>query len=653
MRAVQLARTVSITFGLLLPALAAAHPLDPLTADEIRVAAQVARTDARFARAQFASILLDEPAKADVIAWRPGTTLARQARLVVMTPASVFEVVTDLTARRLVSATERKGVEPPVMMSEFEAAKVVLTHPEFRAALAKRGVTDPEKVFCSPMTAGYFAIPEHAGKRIIKVGCYDLRRTTTNMWGWPIERLYAVVDLRERKVLSVADAGVVPIADREQNFTEAAAGTLRAARKPTVMAQPQGANVVINGNEISWGNWRFHARVDGRVGTVISVARWQDGARLRSVLYQGYVSEMFVPYMDADYGWYSRTYFDTGEYGAGTMATPLKPGIDCPATAAFLPTTFGDDKGEPITTPNALCIFERGTGDPIWRHAEPLNQTYEGRANVELVVRMAAAVGNYDYLFDWVFNDAAEIEVRVGATGIDSLKGVNTRSMADPTAAEDTRYGTLVAPNLVAVNHDHYFNFRLDLDVDGSANSFNQDTYRPVTLPADSPRRSIYVVEPRIAASEKAAELDTGHEPSKFRVMNESQTNEVGNAVSYEVLVANHAKLLLDPDDWPAKRAGFLQHDIWVTPYAPSERYAGGEYMFQSTGSDGLPVWTAGDRPIRNQDIVVWVNMGMHHLTRAEDLPVMPTIWHSFKLRPHNFFNRNPAIDLRKDGEDR
>ena len=66
--------------------------------------------------------------------------------------------------------------------------------------------------------------------------------------------------------------------------------------------------------------------------------------------------------------------------GAGTMATPLKPGVDCPATAAFLPSTFGDDKGEPITTPNSLCIFERANGDPIWRHAESLNQTYEGRA---------------------------------------------------------------------------------------------------------------------------------------------------------------------------------------------------------------------------------------------------------------------------------
>jgi primary-amine oxidase len=90
-----------------------------------------------------------------------------------------------------------------------------------------------------------------------------------------------------------------------------------------------------------------------------------------------------------------------------------------------------------------------------------------------------------------------------------------------------------------------------------------------------------------------------------------------------------------------------------VTPYVPAERYAGGEYMFQSTGSDGLAAWTARDRPIRNQDIVLWVNIGMHHLTRAEDLPVMPMIWHSFKLRPHNFFYRNPAIDLRKDSDDR
>jgi primary-amine oxidase len=123
--------------------------------------------------------------------------------------------------------------------------------------------------------------------------------------------------------------------------------------------------------------------------------------------------------------------------------------------------------------------------------------------------------------------------------------------------------------------------------------------------------------------------------------------------VSYEVLTVNHAQLLLDPDDWPARRARFLQHDVWVTPYEPEERYAGGQYIFASHGEDGLAVWAAQDRVIRNQDLVVWINLGMHHLTRAEDLPVMPTIWHSFKLRPHNFFDRNPALDLGMEAANR
>ena len=91
------------------------------------------------------------------------------------------------------------------------------------------------------------------------------------------------------------------------------------------------------------------------------------------------------------------------------------------------------------------------------------------------------------------------------------------------------------------------------------------------------------------------------------------------------------------------------EKSVAPTPFTASERYAGGDYIFMSKGDDGLPVWAARDRAIRNQDIVMWVNLGMHHLTRAEDLPVMPTVWHSFRLRPHNFFDRNPAIDLRND----
>jgi primary-amine oxidase len=625
----------------------AVHPLDPLTAEELRVAVQVARSDARIGGALFPSVVLDEPAKAAVLAWQPGQALARKARVQALTATRAYELLVDLSGRQVLSVTEIHNGEPSITLSEIESLTLVLSNPQFKAGLQKRGITDFSKVFCAPFSPGYYGDPAQDGRRLVKVGCFDTRRSTTNMFGWPIERLYALVDLRLHEVLSVSDTGVVPIADGDLNYGEHAVGPLRDPRKPTLLSQPLGTNIRVAGHDISWGNWRFHVRVDPRVGTTISLASWHDAQAWRSVLYQGYLSEMFVPYMDADYGWQSRTYFDTGEYGAGLLASPLKPGTDCPETATFLPAEFASDKGDPFTTPNAVCLFERSGGDPIWRHYEGLNQTYEGRANVELVVRMAAAIGNYDYLFDWIFNDAAEIEVRVGATGIDALKGVVARTMRDAGATDETRSGTLVAPNLVAVNHDHYFNFRLDLDVDGTTNSFNHDVYRPLQLPADSPRRSLYFVERQIVDTEQAAAFDTGHGPSALRMINESRANRVGNPVSYELLAVNHARLLLDPNDWPARRASFLKHDVWVTAYDPDERFAGGKYMLGSHGDDGLATWTARDRSIRNQDLVLWVNIGMHHLTRAEDLPVLPTIWHSFKLRPHDFFDRNPAIDLR------
>jgi primary-amine oxidase len=631
------------------PAVSAVHPLDPLSADEIAAAVTLARADHRFDGAAFPVVALVEPAKADVLAWQPGRPVARQARIDALTRDHVYEAIVDLAGRRVVSVTERTGATPPITLTEIESAGVVLENAAFKAGLAKRGITDTSKLFCAPFSAGYYGTPAEDGRRLVRVGCFDTRRSTTNVFGWPIERLYALVDLRRHEVLDVADGGVVPLTPAEMNFQ--AAGQTRPLRQPTLLAQPGGSNARLDGHQVSWGPWRFHVRIDPRVGTVISLARWDDGHGARPVLYQGYLSEMFVPYMDVDQGWWSRTYFDTGEYGAGLTATPLEAGVDCPRTAAFFPAVFASDKGEAFTTPNALCVFERAGGDPIWRHREGVNQTYEGRANVELVVRMAATIGNYDYLFDWTFTDAGEIEVRVGATGIDAFKGVQAARMSDPTAAADTTHGTLVAPHLVAVHHDHYFNFRLDLDVDGQANSLRQEVYRPMAMPAGTPRRSLYVVEPTIPATERAAQIDTHAGDVKLRIVNEARTNAVGNPVSYEIVAATHARLLLDPADWPAKRAAFLAHDVWVTPYAPAERYAGGEYMVGSRGDDGLAVWAAQDRPIRNQDLVVWVNIGMHHLTRAEDVPVMPTIWHSFRLRPFNFFDRNPALDLPREPE--
>lgn len=634
-------------------AIAQTHPMDALTGPEIKAATAVLKTDARTKDAAYQLITLAEPAKPEVLAWKAGAPLKRRAAVTAVLGAKLMEVEIDLGAKSVAKLTERTGVEAPLTLNEFtNVVNLALDDPRFIAALAKRGFTDVKKLYCAPFAAGYYGIKAHEGKRLLKVGCFDTSRSTNNLFGWPIERLYALVELREKKVLQVVDYGIVPVTPQDMNFTEAAVGKLRPAENPTVISQPKGPNFKLNASEVSWGNWRFHMRMESRQGPVISLARWLDGGKERSVLYQAYMSEMFVPYMDADYGWYSRTYFDMGEYGLGILATPLKPGIDCPAGATFLDAVFNDDQGGLDERKGVVCIFERNTGDPAWRHYEITNQTYEGRPGVELVVRTASQLGNYDYLIDWVFNHAAEIEARIGATGIDALKGVPSKTMQDTTAKEDTKFGTLVAPGLAAIQHDHYFNYRLDLDVDGPSNSFQKDVYKTVALPPQSPRRSIYMVSPEIATREGAVRGGHGGGgagPMKLRVINEARTNGMGNPVSYEVLAASHGHLIIDPRDWPAKRAAFLQSDVWVTPHSPAERYAAGDYVFASKGIQGLPVWVKQNRPVRNQDVVVWVNLGMHHLTRAEDLPVMPMVWHSFKLRPFNFFDRSPSVDLRTE----
>ena len=102
------------------------------------------------------------------------------------------------------------------------------------------------------------------------------------------------------------------------------------------------------------------------------------------------------------------------------------------------------------------------------------------------------------------------------------------------------------------------------------------------------------------------------------------------------------------PDSWARKRAGFLNAHLWVTQYDPAERNAAGAYPNQSKGGDGLPKWTGANRSIENQDVVVWYTMGVTHIPRPEEWPVMPVHRTGFKLVPNNFFARSPALDVPK-----
>jgi primary-amine oxidase len=122
--------------------------------------------------------------------------------------------------------------------------------------------------------------------------------------------------------------------------------------------------------------------------------------------------------------------------------------------------------------------------------------------------------------------------------------------------------------------------------------------------------------------------------------------NVVGEPVGYRFLPGDNSFPMGGPDAWWRKRAGFVNHHVWVTPFDEAEKYAAGDYPNQSHGGDGLIQWTAADRPIADADVVLWYTFGHTHIPRPEDYPVMPTAYIGFMLKPTGFFDMNPANDV-------
>ncbi|MGH7500384.1 MAG: tyramine oxidase [Longimicrobiales bacterium] len=621
------------------------HPLDPLTADEYVQAVQLLRAAGHVNDAtRFASIELRDPDKASVLAWRPGGEFGRAAFAIVKQGAQTFEAVIDLSNASVASWREIAGVQPGLLVEEMvSVVEILAANDAFVAALTARGFSI-DQLFCAPFTSGNYDIPAHRGRRLIKTSCFVVGDVSP--FNRPIEGLWAVVDINTREVAEMVDEAVIPVSGAPAAIDGASIASQRAQLEPVLLHQPNGSNFTIRGHVLEWDNWTLHYRMEKRSGLVVSTVSYRDGDRQRRVLYQGALSEIFVPYMDPNGNWFSRTFMDVGEYGFGANATPLAPGVDCPDTGVRLDALVPDDMGVAVAVPDAICIFERNAGDPAWRHFDNILGTgFEGRRAVELVLRMIATLGNYDYYLDWAFTQDGRIRTRIGASGYDGLKGVRAQSMNDPSASAETAYGTLVAPGLVATNHDHFFSMRLDVDVDGSDNSLSVDqlTRRDFEGP-----RSGWMLEPRVPRTEREAQLDYDpSRPAHWRIVNPNATGPLGHAPGYVLRPENSvAHSMLNAGDMAQQRAGFIRHQLWVTPQSADERYAAGLYVNQSKGGLGLPAWTAANRPIENTDIVLWYTAGFHHVPRTEDFPIMASAWHEFQLVPFNFFDRNPALDI-------
>jgi primary-amine oxidase len=618
------------------------HPLDPLSADEIRAAVALVRAaEGVPADLRFADVELVEPPKDAVLAWGPDRGIERQVhlRLVAGPELSAIEAVVSLDRNQVVSLIEVDGVSPTLLIEEgMYAAEAVRAHPEWQAAMRRRGLTDFSVIEVDPWAAGRFGFPEEEGRRLARAISYLRERPEDNGYARPIEGVIAVVDLGTAEVLSVEDHGMVPVPTARGRYKVGETGPSRTGLRPIEIIQPEGPSFTLDGHMLRWQRWSMHVSLDPHEGIVLHTVGYEDGGRIRPILYRASVTEMVVPYGDPGpmHGW--KNAFDAAEWGLGKMANSLELGCDCLGEIRYLDATMTNERGTPYLVRNAICIHEEDHGIG-WKHVDLLTGSNEVRRSRRLVVSSIVTAGNYDYGFYWYFYQDGTLEYQVKMTGVIS----NGATLP----GERPKWGVLVAPQVYGPIHQHFFNVRLDMMIDGPNNSvFEINTVKDPQGP-ENPHDNAFHTEATLLATESQAQRVIDPLSARFwTIANPGSANRLGDPVAYKLVPGENVLPFAGPGSSVLKRAAFATKHLWVTRYHPLERYAAGDYPNQHPGGAGLPAYTQDDEPVDNTDVVVWYTFGAHHIVRPEDWPVMPVSYIGFSLKPLGFFDRNPALDV-------
>tara|TARA_B100000700_G_C15061610_1_gene866286 strand:- start:4829 stop:6796 length:1968 start_codon:yes stop_codon:yes gene_type:complete len=622
------------------------HPLDPLNIEEINKATFIVKNKSELGdHLLFETITLIEPPKNQVLSFSLGDEIKRKALVVALNykEEKLYELDIDISNEKILRCEYKPGVQPAFIFGDldmdFNEWETKMKHdPLVVDALKKRGITNPDLLQLDPWPIANFGKKEEEGKRLAIGRCWIRREPGDNAYARPVEGLSIILDLNKNKVVEIQDFGTVPIPPNDGNYSQKYQKEFRKDLKPIEITQPEGPSFEVKGHEVKWQKWNLRVGFTKREGLVIHNVSYEDDGKLRPIIYRASLSEMIVPYGDPTNDHYKKQVFDSGEVGIGKCANSLELGCDCLGEIYYFDASLFDIRGEAQIIKNAICMHEEDYGI-LWKHTDTRTGEVETRRSRRLVISSIVTVGNYEYGFFWYFYQDGGIEYEVKLTGI-----VNSAAVAPGVKP---KHGTLVAPQVVAHNHQHFFNVRLDMMVDGTENSvYEVDTILD-PIGHENPHGNAFSTKKTLI--EKEGDGVRTIDPFAARywtIINSNKKNYMNEPVGYTISPGENVLPFSHSDSVVNKRAGFMNGHLWVTQFNEKELYASGDYPQQHSGGDGLPKWVKSNRDIKDKDLVVWYTLGHNHIPRLEDWPVMPVAYIGFRIKPSGFFDRNPALDV-------
>ena len=547
------------------------------------------------------------------------------------------------------------------LRSEFaQIQDICLASPLFRDALTEFAIPPHFSVIIDPWPYG--GLEEHEPSTRYMQGLVFARDNSStnadsNHYGYPLP-IIPVLEWSTKKIIRVdrlatsvspgtifanpRDPAAPPVdifGDRKpaEYVPELLDRPLRQDTKPIDITQPEGPSFTVHDdNLVEWQKWRFRLGFTSREGAVLHDLTYDH----RPVVYRLSYSEMAVPYGDPRYPFYRKQAFDLGDGGVGRAANNLQLGCDCLGAIHYFDATFPEVDGTPSLSKAVVCLHEQDNGIG-WKHTN----FRTGRAVVtrlrELVVQFVATLANYEYVFAFKLDVAGNITIETRATGVVSVVAVDSD-------VQVSDYGAIVAPGVLAQNHQHLFAVRIDPAVDSYDASDNivvqEETVQRAVDPASNPFGNLYATEKQLISKPEGF-LAEPKVNRAFRLENANKKNVVsGRNVGYK-LIPDATQLILAPEgSLQARRAGFAGRHVWVTGYRDGEYWAAGEFTNQSKeevggvmdmlkrrdvladkadGENGVGGVKNGSEEGERCGPVVWGVFGLTHNPRMEDWPVM------------------------------
>ncbi|KAK4889427.1 cytochrome c oxidase subunit 1 [Elasticomyces elasticus] len=634
------------------------HPLDPLTRDEVRTAANILRKQLE-GPIRFKLIDLCEPPKSLIRAYlRNGdienvSPIDRRARVYyhARNSHSLGKALVNITVASVDEYAEHPDAQGPVDWVEFaQVHDACNSHPAVLAEIEKLKLPRGAKVINEPWAYG----TDNESERRRLFQCYMYMAlsddTEANHYSLPLP-LAPIFDAHTLELIALerlprgagADVDPVtlpwePVLPLEYSEKLLGSGGIRKDVQPLQIVQPQGPSFRIDGRKVQWQKWSFHLGWTVREGPVLHDVRYDD----RSLFYRVSMSEMTVPYGDPRSPYHRKQAYDLGDSGFGLTSNSLNLGCDCLGHISYFDGVLVTGEGEPMLLKNAVCMHEvdQGIG---WKHTNWRNGKSSVVRDRQLVIQCTATVANYEYILAFILDQAANIHIEVRATGIVSTMPIS--------AGVSSPWGTTVAPGVLAVNHQHLFCVRIDPNLDEGGNSIQYDDCVPVNDVDLDPFGCGFRVDSTAVTKPGGYDLDVSKSRT-FKIINPSRQNSVSHKpVGYKLHALPSQMMIMGSHTFNHKRGIFASRPIWVTKYQDDELWAAGEFTNQSREDTGLAVWASRDEDVRDTDVVLWHSFGVTHVTRPEDFPVMPSEKMTISLKPTNFFESNPSNDVPRSAQ--